>query len=161
MRKYTVDEIKTMLERRYKAYEIPLYSNAAEDYANDEEVDEIKIVCLMTITHPDVLARIYNQGELEHKETDPDEIDDDWKLVYNSDDIVYSTLITQHSQGTRTSIVLESDGTYATSFKVYGTSFEISELLIAKIGFQDMKTGDLSDSTFQYYLECCAKNGVI
>lgn len=162
LRKARISEVVLMLERRFSAYEIPIESISADDYKNDEEVDEKHLAKLMTITDPRVLNQIYGPDEWEHKETDPGEIDADWRSVLQSDDVTYSMILAQHSQGTRTTILLESvDGVHPSGSKVYGTSYLLTDLLVAKIGVKGMEVGNLEDRNFQFYLECCARSTLI
>lgn len=161
LHRYTCADVKRLLARRFNAYEIPLDAMSAEDYANDEEVDEQRIATLLTITDPRVLDGLYGEAERAHKVTDPAEVDADWREALTDEDLTYSLLLIQHAHGTRTSVVLERDGPHATGFKVYGTSFLLNDLLCALIGVRGMRPGDLSDPDFRFYLECLAAHGRI
>jgi hypothetical protein len=169
-----LEDVKRLLGSEYRAYEIPLYSIDAEDYANDEEVREELLDSLFTITHPAVLDRIYDAEAREMQETDPDEVDLMWRDLFTAGDsdadVAYNLLLIQHSLGLRTSIVLEREGDLATSFKVYGHSGPLIERLTALIGFPQrplgsegfgMDRGNLDDDVFVWYLEVLHRHGLL
>ncbi|MGN7286146.1 hypothetical protein [Shouchella clausii] len=59
-------------------------------------------------------------------------------------------------------MVLEKDETdYVTNFKVYGFAHHLVTYLVARIGIEGMKEGDMTDTDYQFYLECLAENGFI
>jgi hypothetical protein len=169
-----LDEVKRILEGEYRAYEIPLYALMAEDYANDDEVRERLVDSLFTITHPTVLDRIYDEEAREMQESDPDEVDQIWRDLFAVGDsettVEYNLLLIQHSLGLRTSVVLEREGDFATSFKVYGHSGPLIDRLTALIGFPQrplgsteygMERGNLDDDVFVWYLKVLHRQGLL
>lgn len=165
--------VKRLLKEDYRAYEIPLYAITPIDYAHDEEIREDLLDSLWTITHPDVLNALHEREIREGLHpTDADEIDADWRYLFNTDDetpVGYNLLLIQHRLGQRTSIVLEKEGDFATSFKVYGHSQTLIEQLQVLIGIPErfpmapnesgMRHGDLADEAFVSYLELLYTHG--
>ena len=187
---WKVLDLVDRLAKEFRAYEIPLTAITADDYANDEEVREDLIYKLFTITHPDVLSRIYSAEELEMKNIGAEAYDEGWQNIFvpertpqHSDPraqpvlgdaswLAYNLLNIQHSTGQRSSIVLEQENGLVTGAKVYGMSEYLGTFMTAVTGFREsepgddrnyysMITGDVNDESFMYYLECLALHGFI
>lgn len=167
----TREEVVQRLTRDFQAYEIPLYTNTAEDYANDEEVREDLIDTLLTITDRRVLARLSSPEDLEVKALSAAEEDEYWRELFvaypDEEDtpVGYRLLIAQHAFGARTSIVLECEDGLVTGFKLYGHIQYLVDLLFALIGcpervpgeeqpYPTMIRGDITDDRFLHYLRC-------
>ncbi len=172
------DEVKQLLETEYKAYEIPLYSNAREDYANDEEVRDDLLDSLYTITHRDVLDRIRTEVDREMIDLDADWADSYWHDLFREDpdvegdQLANNLLTTQHALGQRVSVVLEREDGYITGFKVYGPAQLLTDRLLTLIGYPLKRPGDheggpwvsrrdLSDPLFVSYLEHLGRAGAL
>ncbi|MEC5186255.1 hypothetical protein RCH12_003739 [Cryobacterium sp. MP_3.1] len=187
---WKVLDLEDRLAKEFRAYEIPLTAITADDYANDVEVREDLIYKLFTITHPDVLSRIYSAEELEMKDIGAEAYDEGWQNVFvpertpqRSDPrtqpvlgdaswLSYNLLNIQHSTGQRSSIVLEQENGLVTGAKVYGMSEYLGTFMTAVTGYREsepnddrnyysMITGDMNDESFMYYLECLALHGFI
>lgn len=187
---WTVLQAEDRLAREFRAYEIPLAAIAADDYANDEEVRQDLICSLFTITHPDVLSRIYSAEELDMKNIGAEAYDEGWQNIFlpertpqrsdararpvlgDASWLAYNLLNIQHSTGQRSSIVLEQENNFVTGAKVYGLSEYLSTFMTAVTGYREsepsdnrnyysMITGDMTDESFMYYLECLALHGFI
>jgi hypothetical protein len=74
--------------------------------------------------------------------------------------------------GQRTSIVLEQEDGLVTGAKVYGMSDHLTTYMTALTGYREtgtetdqnyysMKTGDVNDEAFVYYLDCLARHSFI
>lgn len=171
----TVDEIRALLEERYRAYEIPLCSITATDYANDEEVREDDIFALYTITHPDVLNEIHDAESRRLQASEPDDIEEDWRGLFSSADeetpLAYILLLVQHRLGQRTSVVLERQGDTVTNFKVYGHSQPLIDHLTEVIGVPNrtpndreefgIDPGNFNDPNFRWYLGFLEERGLL
>ncbi|TFD49846.1 hypothetical protein E3T55_10480 [Cryobacterium frigoriphilum] len=182
--------MENLLAQEFRAYEIPLAAITPTDYLNDEEVREDLIYKLLTITHPDVLARIYSAEEQEMKDIGAEAYEQSWRSLFLGEDtslgspqkdvstlddaswLAYNLLNIQHSTGQRTSIVLEQEDGDVTGAKVYGISDYLSTFMVAVTGYREsrsadernyysMATGDLNNEAFSYYLECLDRHGLI
>ncbi|GAA4626364.1 hypothetical protein [Cellulomonas oligotrophica] len=173
-----LDEVVAWLRDEYRAYAIPVTAIRREDYENDDEVREGLVDTLMTITDPEVLARIRDDEAREVYDVAAADQDAYWRdlFVEDPDDpgdtLAYRLLLTQHGLGQRTSVVLEREGDVVTGFKVYGQTRPFATALAARIGFParrpgdetpwpSMVPGDLSDETFVHYLRCLEATGRI
>lgn len=188
--RWTTDAVEEHLKQGFCAYEIPLEAITRTDYSNDGEVREDLIYSLYTITHPDVLSRLYSAEEKEMKDVGPDTYDESWRRLFlqetsgsDTDDLgtaplgdaswlAYNLLNTQHLVGQRTSIVLEQEDGLVTGAKVYGMSDHLTTYMTALTGYREtgtetdqnyysMKTGDVNDEAFVYYLDCLARHSFI
>ncbi len=182
----TTEAVERWLEKEFRAYEIPLAAISSADYRNDEEVREVLIYKLYTITHPEVLQRLYSEEEKAMKDCGPEAYEDYWKSLFldrrsgaatvrsalpDASWLAYNLLTIQHALGQRTSVVLEREGDQVTGAKVYGTSDYLSTVLVAVTGFREagadernyysMVTGDVNDVGFNWYLDCLARHGMI
>ena len=81
-RPWTTEAVERWLEMEFRAYEIPLAANSITDYRNDEEVREDLIYKLYTITHPEVLQRLYSAEEKEMKDHSPEAYEEYWKSLF-------------------------------------------------------------------------------
>ncbi|MCM3378631.1 hypothetical protein CHH77_06560 [Shouchella clausii] len=163
-------QIEHTLERKYEAKELPLFTIPRKDYENDEEVDEKRIYKLYTITNKQVLKQIQNKDDINAiKEPflstiyeKASYIVSQTKSKNDGQSVSYNQLIHEHNHGKRVSVVLEKDETdYVTNFKVYGFAHHLVTYLVARIGIEGMKEGDMTDTDYQFYLECLAANGFI
>jgi len=184
----TTEAVERWLEKEFRAFEIPLAAISSADYRNDEEVREDLIYKLYTITHPEVLQRLYSEEEKAMKDCGPEAYEDYWKSLFLDRDrrsgaatvrsalpdaswLAYNLLTIQHALGQRTSVVLEREGDQVTGAKVYGMSDYLSTFLVALTGFREagvdernyysMVTGDVNDVGFNWYLESLARHGMI
>lgn len=158
---FRIDQLEEVLKKKYKAYEIPLYTIDREDYKNDEEVNEKDIYKLYTITDQSVIKKLRNYQD---REAIGGESIDEYLKEYNTrmDTLNYDRLIMEHNVGTRLSIVLETKGNNDVSnFKVYGHAYYLVAYLVARVGMTGMIYGDLSDESYQFYLECLVDAGLI
>ncbi|SDC04233.1 hypothetical protein [Shouchella lonarensis] len=164
------EQLEHVLETKFHAQEIPLYSIDEIDYLNDEEVNEKDIYKLYTITDRAVLDEIYSSEE--KRMMAEDLLKDKIVAVFNDvkyaihkwqkKEVTYDQLIDEHNRGKRTSIVLESNAENVISnFKVYGFSRYLVDYLVARVGIPEIKFGDLDDRNYQFYLECLKKNKLI
>lgn len=173
------EDVERLLNRRFKAYEIPLHSISRVDYLNDEFVRLEHVYKLFTITHTEMLASLYNSQDLKLKTgLTADEYDENWQCLFleyhpdpedldefeDANALVYMLLNIQHSNGQRTSILLEREGEEITSTRVYGQCEYLRSFLLAITGYPlkgsapelpySMEPGNLNDELFVDYLKC-------
>lgn len=146
-------EIEARLIRDYRAEPIAVESISAEDYANDEHVDESVIVGLLTITDPSVIDSISSDEEKEQLDEDEDE-DEEWDGPVFDD--IYSVMNEEHGSLKRVSVLLERDPANAANvgnFRVYGGGQKLREWLWAKTGILPRDHGPVDGELFRRYIE--------
>lgn len=142
-------DIEARLIRDYRAEPIAVESISAEDYANDEHVDESVIVSLLTITDSGVLASISSEEEKEHFFED-----EEWDGPVFDD--IYSVMNEEHGSLKRVSVLLERDPANAANignFRVYGGGQKLREWLWATTGILPRDHGPVDGELFRRYIE--------
>ncbi len=163
--KFNKKEIEHIIENKFQAIEIQLYSISKTDYTNDEDVNEQEIYKLYTITDPKVLNELFNKFEKTMFNEDLESQNEDYislQSIKDKEDYIYTKLILEQNYGKRLSIVLESNKKdHISNFKVYGCSNYLNKYLVALIGLKNMDIGNLNDRNFQFYLECLEENNFL
>ncbi len=172
---WTTEAVERRLRTEFQAYQIPLTAISLTDFRNDDEVREDLLYKLFTITHPDILDRLYSPEEKKMKDPGSGLYEAYWTSLFRGEAagrkgdlteptlgeaswLAYSLLNIQHALGQRTSLILEREDGYVTGAKVYGMSDHLSTFLIAVTGYREfgsddrnrysMVTGDVHDEGY-------------
>ncbi|MFD5225410.1 hypothetical protein ACFWHT_07285 [Microbacterium sp. NPDC058342] len=173
-----------MLERRFRAYEVPVDLVPRSDYEMDDDVVEEDVWKLYVITDKAVLDGLISPDAFELDSWPPppgsDETfsaDDLPEVLGNlhgdllpSQEVGFRLLTRLISLGAALGALLESrDGNVVDGFKVYGPSDKLTEVLIGHIGWEKYRrteshpdgvaVGDIEDEDFARYLQMAYAEG--